>query len=605
MYAQRQVRLIPYVLMAVMCVGGTSALAGPYFEIQSLADWQLALDKGNVIPMTPERWDEYMVEWALYTEEGESYPSTTFLKATLYPYEGSMVPPDPDPDTAGGLVMAWGDGSLPDGSYASAWRYDYQVDPDLTNTVITLTVFPPNGIAQISFGIQDMNGNTRSWFWNVGPGQTIPWNVNTQVTIFPSQWGLNATVPPADGFMNNPGFDVTTAQFFVADENGVVVGGQVPIPPPGGPPVAVWNYWDDIVVRPGVQPGDYLFEFSVDIGSDAELSDPQVNGNEAFDPGDVYWWQSAPVVPPGRDGFKDDLRIFHVDPFPDPPDPAIPPATRVPVGMGDPSWYPEFFDLDGHDQIDFSLLTAVYPVIWMPSQCIHKPAHLMISQEDDMAPGWPANDVPVTVPSASGMIYGTTPGQDEVIGVNIQLGLLPPFPVLGTYPIADELTVHQSLFPNPDFGDPEDDDVDSLDIVENEDVCPFWYFSADHEATFGLNPGAIYEVTAGGPVQVINGPFHLGIPAGTDIDAFEFAWLEDPTGSGQVVLVLLYSVDEDDPLTAINESGGMNPATIYYSMMTGVSWVFCNPLPWWWDDVDALTIWRDTLEQSNTRLSLQ
>ena len=46
----------------------------------------------------------------------------------------------------------------------------------------------------------------------------------------------------------------------------------------------------------------YHFEFSVDIGSDSELSDPQVDGNEGFDPGDVYLWQSAPVPAGGRDG---------------------------------------------------------------------------------------------------------------------------------------------------------------------------------------------------------------------------------------------------------------------------------------------------------------
>ena len=50
--------------------------------------------------------------------------------------------------------------------------------------MISLVVYPPSflgtaGITQISFGIQDINGNTRSWFWNVGPGMTIPYGDRT------------------------------------------------------------------------------------------------------------------------------------------------------------------------------------------------------------------------------------------------------------------------------------------------------------------------------------------------------------------------------------------------------------------------------------------
>jgi hypothetical protein len=532
-----------------------------------------------------------MGEWKKYTEEGKTYPSTKFLPATLYAYKGDGLEPDPDPDTAGGLIMAWGDENLPTGSYASAWKYDYQVDPDLSTAVITLTVYPPNGITQVSFGIQDINGNTRSWYWNVGPGQTLPWNVGTPMVIHPGQWGLNATNPPADGFMNNPGFDITTSQYFIADENGAIIGGQVPIPP-GGNIGKVWNYWYDIVVRPG----GYMFEFSLDIGSDTELSDPQFNGNEAFDPGDVYWWQSAPVVPPGRDGFKDDKLIFGYDPRPDPPDPSFPPGSRVPVGEGSPKYYPKFFDLDGHDQTDFTLIHTRFPIKYFDSRCVHKPAYLMISMDDDRAPGWPAFDVPVSAPSPAGAIYGTTPRRDEVIGINVQLMMMPPFPVVGRYPIADEVTVHPSLRPNPDFGDRQDDDVDSLDIVADKDVCPYWFFSPDHEANFGLDPGSVYEVTAFGPVQVIDEARHLGIPEDTDIDALEFSWLADPD-MATPMLVLLYSVDEDDPLTpGVDESGGLDPTAIYYSMMTGKSWLFCEPL---WDDIDALTIWRDKLEDGD------
>ena len=339
---------------------------------------------------------------------------------------------------------------------------------------------------------------------------------------------------------------------------------------------------------------DYLFEFSLDIGSDIELSDPQMNGNEAADPGDVYWWQSAPIIPPGRDGFKDDMLIFGQDPWPDPPDALL--ATRVPVGTGSPDEYYEYFDLDGHDQTDFSLIEIQYPLNQIPSNCVYTPENLLVSFDDDMRDGWPANDVPVTRPSPAGVSsYGSTPGQDEVIGVDVLIpaGGLPPFPIQWIYPFADEITIHQSMNPNPDAGDPDDDDVDSLDIVPSEDGCPYWFFTADHEAFYGLDPGDIYEVTAAGPVMVVDDVFHLGILDSTDVDAFEFTWAERPDSPGGLQLAVLFSVDEDDFLTPQDESGGLIPQMVYISWMTGYSMQFTDPLQ---DDIDGLTIWHESLQ---------
>ena len=132
----------------------------------------------------------------------------------------------------------------------------------------------------------------------------------------------------------------------------------------------------------------------------------------------------------------------------------------------------------------------------------------------------------------------------------------------------------------------------------DEGACPFWYFSADHEANLGLDPGGIYLVmTGGGFMQVIDEFNHLGIPESTDIDAFEFVWLEEPQEPGPLYLALIYSVDDDDPLTPGNESGGLNPNMIYASFMTGYSFqLITDPLE---DDVDGLTVWRESLEVQN------
>lgn len=353
-------------------------------------------------------------------------------------------------------------------------------------------------------------------------------------------------------------------------------------------------------------------EFSLDIGSDKELSDPQMDGDEGFDPGDVYWWQGPPVVPPmvpgGRDGEKDDLTIFMMDPNPNPPDPAIPPITRVPVGMGSIQDYPAYFDLDGHDQLDFSLheLIPMYIPLAVPikpfySQCVHDATYLAVSYDDDQAPGWPVNNVPVMVPSPAGVSsYGTTMAKDEVQGVTVgtTMAFMPPYPIMSINPYANETDVHQDLAPNPG-GDPEDDDVDSLDIVPApidpaQPCCPIWVFTADHEANNGLDPGDVYEVMAGGPVRVIDDVIHLGLSDTVDLDAIELVWLTYDQGpEGNVIgLALLFSVDDDDPLTPnVDESGGLNPNMIYYSFMTGWSApLLQQPLP---DDVDAIMAWKE------------
>jgi len=370
----------------------------------------------------------------------------------------------------------------------------------------------------------------------------------------------------------------------------------------------------DPLDAPAGQATPYVFEFSLDIGSDIELSDPNVDGDEAADPGDVYLSQSPKIVPPGRDGFKDDgLRLFGKDPAPSAPDMSTPPASRVPVGDGDPSEYAQYFDLDGHDQVASTLVKVVppdepveLPIPQFHSTCIFPVRYLAISYDDDMAPGWPAADVPVTKPSPGGLIYGTTAGQDEVVGVTvIPTGIAgTPYSVAGMYAITDEVGLHTSLAPNPDLSEADDDDVDSLDAVLIDTQCPVWLVSADHEAHFGLDPGSIYEANplGGLPMKVIDQVVHLGLSddkatpeiEDADIDAFELVWLPEPE-TGKLALALLFSVDEDDPVTlSVDESGKLNPGMIYASFLTGSSFPLLEkPL---YDDIDALTNWIESME---------
>ena len=76
------------------------ALAEPYFLIDSEAEWTANL--GPQISAVDETgWNAYIAQWNQYLTEGDPYPPTEFLPATLYVYPG-----DPDIGDAG-LVMAW------------------------------------------------------------------------------------------------------------------------------------------------------------------------------------------------------------------------------------------------------------------------------------------------------------------------------------------------------------------------------------------------------------------------------------------------------------------------------------------------------------------
>lgn len=233
----------------------------PLFLVDAQLDWQALLDadwpQANISSMTPAEWNNpewgYKMSWDEFLQEGVPYPPTEFLPPELEVYGGGggggLNPED------AGLVMKWGDESLPDGGYASAWKYDYGLDPDLSNSIITITVtapqFGPSGqINAVSLGIQDVNGNIRSWWWSCGPAPApIPWNTPTTITIDTTRIGLAAATPPATGFMNNPAFNLTLSQFFIVDENFQWVGGQQPVPPPGQPqPGGMWNYWHNLLV---------------------------------------------------------------------------------------------------------------------------------------------------------------------------------------------------------------------------------------------------------------------------------------------------------------------------------------------------------------------
>lgn len=239
-----------------MLLGSTAVLGSPYLLVDTQQEWQAALDMNHVRPMTPPEWTDYMYSWQMNLKEGLPYPTNQFEPATLYVYGGGGAF---DPCDAG-LVMLWGDMSLPDGNYSSAWMWEYGLDPDLRNCTIKVTITPPDfgpsgKINAVSFAINDAAGLRRQWWWSVPvPIPSSPARlIATTVTIDTSKTGVAATNPVATGYAGAPGFNLANAASFDVDENFKWIFGQGAIPPPGQVnPMGMWNYWHNLSVTPHV-----------------------------------------------------------------------------------------------------------------------------------------------------------------------------------------------------------------------------------------------------------------------------------------------------------------------------------------------------------------
>ena len=315
---------------------GEPAECEAHFLLDNEAEWLEALNgewpQPNISPMTPAEWHDpdwgYMKQWSEYCEEGDPYPNVEFLPPELRVWPGDNDPGSPQPDDAG-LVMVWGDTSSQDGkSYGSAWKYDYGLDPDLTNCIITVTVTPPSAmpISNVSLGMQDVNGNIRSWQWTCGPGGVLPHDVPTTIKIDTALMGTGAANPTATGFTNNPAFDIMLVQFIIADENGTWVA-QQPAPPPGGQNPAIWNYWHNLSVfaKTNSYKGSYVkfsqppqevgydliygwdvhsvFPYDFDNGTSFTWAADDWKCYDARPVTDVHWWGSfigwtRPELPP-------------------------------------------------------------------------------------------------------------------------------------------------------------------------------------------------------------------------------------------------------------------------------------------------------------------
>jgi hypothetical protein len=320
------------------------------------------------------------------------------------------------------------------------------------------------------------------------------------------------------------------------------------------------------------------YRYSVDLGGDLDLSDPGNQGNEWMDCGDVYV-ESAPTL------VKDDTGP--VGAYTGYPLLAAPQPTPAQIGNMTTADYDQFFDLDAEDQIGIEVYQPTGPTFAEPGAGLYlNPTVLHLSFEDDGPNGWAVSgDVPTTAAPAR----GTSGGQGEIVVDQGLFGSWSPTTITG---VRDEAMLGLAANP-PD--DSNDDDVDALDIEEHQ----YFYWSPDHEANMGLDPGDIYltdRLAAGqNTFLALDDVNHIGVVDSTDVDAWEFCLVFDSTyqqlfggSSGVATAVIgLFSVDDDDLDTVgVDESGGLNPNQIYATNLLGTA----VGLAIYDEDVDAIAV---------------
>ncbi len=369
---------------------------------------------------------------------------------------------------------------------------------------------------------------------------------------------------------------------------------------------------------------DYLY--STDLGSDLDMSDPSGNGVVGWmDCGAIYRVNELAQPDPVPVLWKDDdnpvVGAWTGRPFLNAPQPL--PGQATPPGPSFFGFIPEttvdeayaaYFDLDGEDQVVTPIpVEQLIEGVQMTAQefaevGIYTPGadNVRMSFENDDAPGWfdatHITDVPTIVKTDNDF-------ETYVGGISC----IAPLPNTATPECIEQ---QLGLVPNmPSDGQDHDDDVDALDW-HREDVDAFnhRYFTADHEAHFGLDPGDIYHTVNDGTVNIqlaIDDVTHIGVLDETDVDAWEFVNIDidcaeelfgteftsglDPSLN---VLAAIFSVDQDDPDTLADESGGLNPSVIYMTNLAGkyaavsgdYSHMFSLDPDIYNTDIDALTV---------------
>ena len=343
------------------------------------------------------------------------------------------------------------------------------------------------------------------------------------------------------------------------------------------------------------------FRYSTDLGSDLDLSDNVTTLNNWMDCGDIYV-ESTPTLIKNDDTASPNMGYpvnNGIQPIP-----AQIGAGSIATATQVRGTYDTYYDVDGEDQLGEEVFGTEGTVTQyqthmrtiLKSHGIHfMPTKVHISYDDDTAPGWYKSG---SIPTTTAPSRGTTANQDEILSRTGTFGNWG-----NETGVRDEVAL--GLAPNPDTEEADDDDVDALD----EEQHRYYYWTPDHEANLGYDPGSIYmtDLSASGQNATLafDDALHLGLQQDTDVDAFEFALIDEvtyqsygfitqPINPGEDILMMLFSVDQNDVdndgLAATDfhgdETGGLNPNALYISNLAGeYKWVQNFD-----DDIDALSV---------------
>ncbi|HOQ05744.1 MAG TPA: hypothetical protein PKY88_11080 [Anaerohalosphaeraceae bacterium] len=302
--------------IGILCALGPMLFAEPYFLLDSQTEWEEALygtapEQNKIKPAMPHEWTEYMFQREEYLVEGELPAPSIFLPPELHVYDGGGGGGGGIWPEEACLVMAWGEPSLPENNYASAWKFEYGLDPDLRNCTLKLTVHPPAAIVMVSFGLTDINGNQCSWTWN-NPANIPTAPPATTITINTANvpgLGLNSSNPPAAAFAFNPNFDMSQVASVFISETFHNTPGVFPPPVPGGSQFFYWNAWDNMQVTPNNGGGGGL----VNTKSFVKYSQPPVEMADGI----ILGWDEPSVYIPPRMIMADDFECKDERPITD------------------------------------------------------------------------------------------------------------------------------------------------------------------------------------------------------------------------------------------------------------------------------------------------
>jgi hypothetical protein len=207
--------------------------------------WQQALDTGKIVPASNPLSGFAAQEF--YNSQIGMMGVERILPADQITLGTHSAVSDGN-ETHDSLVMSWNLPPADTDLNVAAYDFRYGVDPDLTNTCIYFSVYPPvPNIWDVSVELFDVNGFSRGWFI------TGPANVWASLCL---NTNLGAQ-GPFNAYFSQPGFDitqVTTIRFNESWMGNMFMGPPNPI----DGTILPWNSWNHIEVTICPEPGGFL-----------------------------------------------------------------------------------------------------------------------------------------------------------------------------------------------------------------------------------------------------------------------------------------------------------------------------------------------------------